>query len=81
MILLIGPDNWMVRLKRELEDRTTHRGRVATHPEQLRGVHAWIEVVVYVDTRVDWDPAPWQIEAMELADHLNTLFVRRMAQC
>lgn len=81
MILLIGPNTWMERLKRELESHTTHRGRVVTRPDQLRGVHrTWIEVIVYTDMRIDWEPESWQLEAMDMADHLNTLFVRAMSK-
>jgi hypothetical protein len=80
MILLIGPDNWSRRLKRELEDRTTHRRRVAIDEQQLRGTREWIETIVYVDTNMSWDPTPAQLHAMGVADALNVNFVNSFAR-
>lgn len=74
MILLIGPDRWCAEMKHLLSDRTTHKNRVATTEEHLRGVNEHIEIVRCTGS---WEPSLRQIEAENTALYLNAARDRR----
>lgn len=74
MILLIGPDGWVFRIKRLLEDRTTHsRGRVVTSRDiyhgALRGAKEHVEVIQCTE---GWEPSHMDWDAMEVAEIINS---------
>lgn len=77
MILLVGPENWANRMRRELSDRTTHRKSVALNEEDMRGTNSWVEIVQYVDPRLQWEPSHSQKRAIMLAEVLNRAWLTR----
>lgn len=84
MILLVGPDNWVRRVKRLLTDRTTSYKtpepayyqfklppvKVVTKAEELRGWSEHIEIVACTE---GWNPNREQLDLIALALWHNNL--------